>query len=205
MRTGMVAAAIGLVIVVTGCSSSDQDAAPIIVPNGPGEQAQTISPGEASNHLPAPPNEADQTYVTMMIVHHQQALTMTELVPSRSANETVKGLASRIADSQKPEIGAMQQWQKQFGGGAPAHTGHDHAAMPGMASQAQLDALAAARGGDFDRMFLQLMIAHHEGALKMATDLKSNGRNVQAEEMADDVIAVQTDEIKRMRDLLPQL
>ena len=77
--------------------------------------------------------------------------------------------------------------------------------MPGMATQDQLNALGAARGRDFDRMFLDLMIKHHEGAIKMATDVKASGTNVQVEEMADDVIAVQTDEINRMKALLPTL
>lgn len=203
MRTGLLAVTILLVIGGAACTSSDPDAPPIIVPNGPGEQAQTISPGEASSHIPAPPNDADRTYVTMMIVHHQQALSMTSLVPTRAANGTVKGIASRIEDSQKPEIGAMEQWQKQFG--ASGASKHDHSTMPGMATAAQLDALKNASGGAFDRMFLELMIVHHEGAVKMATDLLGAGQNVLVEEMANDVISTQTDEIQRMRDLLPQV
>jgi uncharacterized protein (DUF305 family) len=175
----------------------------VIVPNGPGEQGQTISPGDASSHVPTPPNEADRNYVAMMIVHHQQALVMTELVPTRATNETVKGLASRIADSQKPEIGAMEQWQKRFG--VSGASKHDHSTMPGMASQSQLDALKAASGAAFDRMFLELMITHHEGAVKMAADLLGAGSNIQAEEMANDVIATQSDEITRMKDLLPKV
>jgi uncharacterized protein (DUF305 family) len=188
---------------VAGCSSTD-DSAPIIVPKGPGEQAATLAPGDASSHVPQPPNQADHTYVSMMIEHHRQALTMTALAPTRAANATVKGLAERIEKSQKPEIGGMEQWQKQFGTGA-GHGSHDHSTMPGMATRAQLDALGAASGSAFDRMFLELMIVHHEGAVKMATDLLATGQNELVEEMATDVIATQTDEIGRMRDLLPQV
>ncbi|MGQ4428042.1 DUF305 domain-containing protein, partial [Streptomyces violaceoruber] len=80
--------------------------------------------------------------------------------------------------------------------------GHDHAAMPGMATEAQLKQLRAAEGKAFDRLFLTLMITHHEGAISMATDVKSGGNNVLIEEMADDVVAQQTSEISRMRAML---
>ena len=200
MRSGV----LGLVVVfalITGCTS-EPDAAPIIAPGTPGGSAQTLAPSDASRAIPAPPNDADKQYVAMMIVHHEQALAMTRFAPERAQNETVKGLADRIRYSQEPEIGAMKQWQRTFnivGGHA------DHGSMPGMATQEQLNALGAARGKDFDRMFLELMIKHHEGAIKMATDVKSSGTNVQVEEMADDVIAVQADEINRMKALLPTL
>ena len=74
--------------------------------------------------------------------------------------------------------------------------------MPGMATEAQLKKLRAAKGTAFDRLFLTLMITHHEGAVTMATDVKAQGDNIQVEEMADDVIAQQTAEMSRMRDLL---
>lgn len=80
--------------------------------------------------------------------------------------------------------------------------GHDHAAMPGMATEAQLKKLRAAEGKAFDQLFLTLMITHHEGAISMATDVKSGGNNVLIEEMADDVVAQQTSEISRMRAML---
>lgn len=198
MRTGV--AVIALVVALTGCTV-EPDAAPIIAPDTPGGSARTLAPSEASGAVPAPPNDADRKYVEMMIVHHEQALAMTRFAPERAANETVKGLAERIRYSQEPEIGAMKQWQRT-NNAMSSHSG-DHGSMPGMATQDQLNALGAARGKDFDRMFLELMIKHHEGAIKMATDVKGAGTNVQVEEMADDVIAVQTDEINRMKALLP--
>ena len=203
-RVGLVAVA----LVLTGCTSTpSDDAAPIIVPGAPGEQAKTISPDDIGTDRFVAPNERDLTYVVSMIGHHRQALEMTELAPDRASNETVRGLASRIHDTQGPEIGAMEQWQKQFTVNAEQH-GHstalphvDHATMPGMASTADMAALAAATGGEFDKLFVRLMIAHHKGALKMAEEVLSNGVDVRVEEMASDVIATQTDEIKRMQDL----
>lgn len=199
MRTGV--AVIALVVALAGCTA-EPESAPLIAPDTPGGSAPTIAPSDATGAGQAPPNDADRQYIAMMIVHHEQALAMTRFAPERAQNETVKGLADRIRYSQEPEIGAMKQWQRTFN----VVGGHeDHGSMPGMATQDQLNALGAARGKDFDRMFLELMIKHHEGAIKMATDVRAAGHNVQVEEMADDVVATQSDEINRMKALLPTL
>jgi uncharacterized protein (DUF305 family) len=136
-----------------------------------------------------------------MIQHHAQALEMTGLAPDHAESGQVKKLAERISAAQGPEITAMRGWLKshsrQETGG-----GHDHATMPGMATEAQLGKLRAADGKAFDQLFLTLMITHHEGAISMATDVKAQGNNVQIEEMADDVVAQQTSEISRMRGML---
>ena len=194
-----------LVAVLAGCTSQSGDQPPIIVPQGPGEQARTMAPEEFGTDRWVAPSEADLKYVARMIVHHKQALDMTALAPERAQHETVRGLASRIHDTQGPEIAAMEQWQRQYAENAPAH-GHggelpevDHGSMPGMATDEQMAALAAARGADFDRLFLQLMIAHHEGAVQMAVEVLSSGIDVRVEEMANDVSASQTDEINRMK------
>jgi uncharacterized protein (DUF305 family) len=200
MRVGVVIFALATAM-LAGCTSEPPASAPIIAPDTPGGSAPTLAASDASGMIPPPPNDADRQYVEMMIVHHEQALAMTRFAPDRAENATVKGLADRIRYSQEPEIGAMKQWQRTN----KALGSHEHGSMPGMATQDQLNALGAARGKDFDRMFLELMIKHHEGALKMATDVKASGTNVQVEEMADDVIAVQTDEINRMKKLLTEL
>ncbi|MEV8440052.1 DUF305 domain-containing protein [Actinosynnema sp. NPDC051121] len=194
-----------LVAVLAGCTSQSDDQAPIIAPQGPGEQARTLSPDDVGTDRWVAPSEADLEYVARMIVHHEQALDMAALAPDRAQNETVRGLASRIHDTQGPEIAAMEQWQRQYAENAPAH-GHSaelpdvgHESMPSMATEEQMAALAAARGADFDRLFLQLMIAHHEGAVRMAVEVLSAGRDVRVEEMANDVAASQTDEIDRMK------
>ncbi|SDP89898.1 DUF305 domain-containing protein [Lentzea jiangxiensis] len=186
---------------LAGCSS-EPDAAPVIAPDTPGGSAPTVAPSDVSARIAPPPNDADRQYVAMMIGHHEQALAMTRFAPDRAENATVKGLADRIRFSQEPEIGAMKQWQRTFNA---IGTHGDHSSMPGMATQDQLNALGAARGKDFDRMFLELMIKHHEGAIKMATDVRGAGTNVQVEEMADDVVATQSDEINRMKALLATL
>lgn len=204
IKVGLVAVA----LVLAGCTSTPSgDSAPIIVPGAPGEQNKTISKDDIGTDTFVAPNERDLAYVVGMIEHHRQAVDMTALAPERASNETVRGLASRIHDTQGPEIGAMEQWQKQFATAAEQH-GHptalphvDHASMPGMASDADMAALKAATGGEFDKLFVKLMIAHHKGALKMAEDVLANGLDVKVEEMAADVIATQTDEINRLQTL----
>ncbi|MGW0736433.1 DUF305 domain-containing protein [Streptomyces sp. NPDC002851] len=186
----------------------------VVAPGKPGEQAATLAPEEAAKKAgDNTPNSADVAYVRMMIEHHQQALTMTELAPDRVRSAQVRRLAERIEAAQGPEIDAMKGWLKQHGKKLEDDSGHEHgdghemghgggdAAMPGMATKAQLDTLRKAKGAAFDELFLKLMITHHGGAVTMATDVLSDGKNIQISEMANDVIAQQTSEIERMRKL----
>lgn len=192
--------------VLAGCSSEPPppptNSAPVIVPGAPGEEASTIPPGEATVAEQPGANDADKSFVRDMIVHHQQAVHMAGLAPERAASSDVKGLASRIHDVQGPEIDMMNRWLSQHA--VPtvnpnAPHGHGGAAMPGMATPEQLDALGKAKGAAFDKLFLELMITHHQGALTMADEVRKNGVDVRVQEIADDVTAEQSDEIRRMR------
>lgn len=196
---------------LTACTSDEpagaKPTAPVLQPGKPGESNQTLSPEEAGSARPeVPPNESDVTYVRDMIVHHRQALEMAALVPDRGADGQVKGLASRIADAQGPEIEMMDAWLKKHDKPPvpPAeHGGHGgHAGMPGMATPEQMDQLKAAKGAEFDKLFLRLMIAHHQGALAMADVVRTKGSEVRVQEMADDVTATQSAEIRRMQEML---
>ncbi|MGW3323999.1 DUF305 domain-containing protein [Streptomyces virginiae] len=200
----------GLLLTLPGCQGDDgSDRATIVAPGGPGEKARHLTPEEAAKAKPDDsPNAADHAYVSRMIEHHRQALTMSALAPDRAASDGVKRLAERITAAQKPEIGAMEKWLSRHPAtptppatttpAAPA-AGHDHGAMPGMATEQQLAELTAARGNDFDRLFLKLMTAHHEGAVTMAGQALAGGNNVAVEEMATEVVATQSAEIHRMR------
>ncbi|MFC9388589.1 DUF305 domain-containing protein [Streptomyces venezuelae] len=210
-RRAVAAAALSAlaVLALAACESGQDKGAPeaksstgtVVAPGKPGEPAKRISPEEAAKLLPdETPNSADFTYVQMMVVHHRQALTMTALAPQRAASPQVKKVAERIAAAQKPEIDAMEGWLKN-NGGPREQAGHDHHSMPGMATEAQLKELGAAKGEAFDELFLKLMVTHHEGAVTMAAEVLSEGNNVLVEEMANDVIAQQTAEIGRMRGL----
>ncbi|MET9123705.1 DUF305 domain-containing protein [Streptomyces sp. NPDC004528] len=199
-----------LVVAVLALGACDDSGAPaksgaadgpsVIAPGRPGEAAETLSAGEAAKKRTEDdsPNSADFAYARMMIEHHTQALEMTRLAPRQAESSRVKALAARISASQGPEISSMKGWLDTHDGDAHAAR-HQHEEMPGMATEAQLKALRVARGKVFDRLFLKLMITHHDGAISMATDVKAQGNNIQIEEMADDVIAQQTSEISRMR------
>jgi uncharacterized protein (DUF305 family) len=203
MRTGAFVSLVAGALLLSGCTGGpDQPAADepgVIVPGAPGEPAKTLAPGEAAQAAPKQGfNDADVKYVRMMITHHQQALEMTGLAPSRAARADVKSLASRIADTQGPDIKAMEAWLAR--NKAPQHEMHDP--MPGMASAEQLAALRAASGPAFDKSFLELMSRHHEGALQMAADLLQTGSDVFVEEMAQDVLVTQQKEIGQMKAML---
>ncbi|MFF8845454.1 DUF305 domain-containing protein [Streptomyces sp. NPDC015127] len=203
--TAVAAAVLGLAACEAGSGTRDEAGAStgtsVVAPGKPGEPARTLSAEEAAKAVPDDsPNAADFRYVQMMIKHHEQALEMTSLAPDRAGSPGVERLAGRIAAAQEPEVGAMRAWLKTHGGGdsAGGHA-HDHASMPGMATDVQLVQLRAAEGTAFDELFLKLMITHHQGAVTMAADVLSHGNNVAVEEMANDVIAQQTSEIGRMR------
>ena len=206
VTTGLVALA---VLAAGGCDSGPDrkpaaaDGPAVIAPGEPGEANRTLSAEEAADRRSEndSPNSADVSYVRMMIEHHAQALEMTELTPGRAESKDVKRIAERIAAGQKPEIEAMKGWLKSYGKPLKAER-HEHATMPGMATQAQLKKLRAADGKAFDRLFLTLMTTHHQGAITMATDVKGQGNNIRVEEMADEVIAQQTSEFTRMRNML---
>ncbi|MEU1002687.1 DUF305 domain-containing protein [Streptomyces tibetensis] len=206
VTTGLVALA---VLATGGCDSGPDrkpaaaDGPSVIAPGEPGEANRTLSAEEATDRRSEndSPNSADVSYVRMMIEHHAQALVMTELVPRRAESKDVKRIAERIAAGQKPEIEAMKGWLKSYGKPLKAER-HEHTTMPGMATKAQLKKLRAADGQAFDHLFLTLMTTHHQGAITMATDVKGQGNNIRVEEMADEVIAQQTSEITRMRNML---
>lgn len=153
--------------------------------------------------------EADVRFMQGMIVHHQQALEMTDLVPARGNHEDVRLLAQRIEISQEDEILAMKDWLEDRGEEIPSVGTHGHhALMPGMATEQEMARLAAATGTGFDRLFLELMIRHHQGALVMVEDLFASpgaGQESEIYQFASHVAGGQKIEITRMRRMLEAL
>ncbi|WP_158880570.1 DUF305 domain-containing protein [Amycolatopsis anabasis] len=206
-----------VVAALTGCSGEaaapppPPASAPVVLPGKPGDPGTVVPPERAGEHRQAAvPNGIDVNYVTMMIPHHRQAITMTDLVAAKSQDDRVRGIADRIAAAQGAEIAMMHGWLGDHGKPVPAegHAGHggaEHGLMPGMATPAQLDELRAAGGREFDRKFLELMITHHQGALTMAEQELSGGVEVRAQQMAQEVITTQTAEIERLRGMLANL
>ena len=152
--------------------------------------------------------KADVEFMQGMIAHHSQAIVMSRMAESHGANPQVLKLSNKIDQSQLPEIRIMQNWltrNKQY---APDTSSWRQMMMSGMLTTAQLEELDAAKGVEFDRAYLRLMIQHHLGALKMVNDLFSvslAGQEVDVNVFANDVVTAQTTEIGIMQRLLSQL
>ena len=157
------------------------------------------------------PAEADMRFMREMIPHHRQALEMTALVEERTERRDLRMLAGRIEVSQTDEIAWMERWLADNRAPAPADHAH-HAVhgdlMPGMLTPQEIAALAAASGPAFDRLFLEGMIRHHEGALTMVEQLFATPGAAQATavyQIATDIDADQRADISRMREMLEAL
>ncbi|MBY8874740.1 DUF305 domain-containing protein [Micromonospora sp. PLK6-60] len=173
----------------------------VIVPGRPGEPAVTRPGREVAPTGEPAYNELDVWFVRMMIPHHRQALEMAELAPQRSTDPRILAVADRIRASQGPEVDVMRGWlqARRLSTDAP---GHDHGSMRGMQSPDAMRRLAAARGAEFDRLFVRMMTAHHQGAVTMAVDLLKVGADLTLAQFANDVATEQGIEIDRMRELV---
>ena len=156
----------------------------------------------------APYTAADVDFMQGMIAHHAQAIHMSRMAEARKANPRLLKLANKIDQSQVAEIRIMQDWLRNYGQAAPDTSSWRTMTMPGMLTKEQLDQLDKATGVAFDRLFLEFMILHHEGALKMVDDLLKTprgGQEVDVGVFANDVVTVQTAEIGIMRRMLAEL
>ena len=151
---------------------------------------------------------ADVQFMQGMIAHHGQAIYMSRMAVSHGASARLQRFAGKIDQSQGGEIVLMQGWLNANGQFAPDSSAWRGMSMPGMLTARELAGLEAARGPEFERQFLTLMIRHHEGALRMVIDLHATPRaaqDVDVSVMADDVRTTQTAEIGLMRQMLTEL
>jgi uncharacterized protein (DUF305 family) len=199
-----VGGALALSLVVTGCGAGSSTTEPA----AGGATSPTAAAEVSHEH-----NETDIRFAQMMIAHHRQAVTMAELAADRAESEEVAELAQQIRAAQDPEIETMSGFLEAWGAEVPtddAMGGMEHGDMPdmgrsgtsGMMSPEQMQQLAGASGPAFDSMFLQMMIAHHEGAVVDAQRELADGVNPQAKELASTIVEDQTAEIEQMRQLL---
>ncbi len=182
---------------------------PIIQPGAPGSTPKEVDAETAIDIANTSHTAADVKFMQGMIIHHNQALMMSRLAVPSTNNQEILDLAGRIDVSQEDEISFMQDWLKEREEKAPnpeaEHSKHEHHKMAGMASPEEMDQLANSRGTDFDRLFLQLMISHHDGALEMVKDLKEQPGSAYdpvLNEFVSDIVNDQSVEIERMNSLL---
>lgn len=191
--------------------SAQQAESPIVVqPGAPGQPTRTLPPSTRATLPPRSP--ADVQFMQGMIMHHGQAVEMTALIQSHTENKELRSLGARISHSQLDEMKFMKRWLQTRGEpvAPPMHhmPGMDMSShqmmMPGMLTPKQMDALKNAKGEEFDRLFLQGMIQHHNGALIMVKDLFDTGAGQDAElfNFATDVDTGQRAEIKIMQTML---
>ncbi len=140
-------------------------------------------------------SSADIAFAEMMIPHHEQAIEMSEIAFLNTTNPDLLQLAQEIKDAQSPEIELMNSWT---GVKASTHAGH---MMDGMLSESEISDLREAKGKEFDRLFLEGMIKHHEGAIEMAQDV-ADSDNKGVADLSASIISAQEFEISKMKELL---
>jgi uncharacterized protein (DUF305 family) len=208
-----IAVALAAAAALAAHPAAAQNAAP---PPAAEQAAMARARADSARH---PWTEADARFMSNMIGHHAQAIVMAQMAPTHGASPSVQTLAARIINAQRDEIVTMQTWLRDRGRPVPEARpmamhmdmggGMQHEMlMPGMLTQEQMAALDAARGPDFDRLFLRLMIQHHSGAVQMVSELFSSygaGQDETVFKFASDVNVDQTTEIARMQRMLADL
>lgn len=220
MRFRSLAIALSLTALLGAACSDDDDDVDASAQDGGedmsdmdmGDSEGSEDPGGSGDAGTVEHNDADVTFAVNMIPHHEQAVEMSRLAPDRAADERVIDLAERIEEAQTPEIDLMRDFLEAFGeseemgdmdmdtDGMAAMEG-----MSGMLSQDELDALDEASGVDFDLLYLEGMIAHHEGAIEMAEVELADGEYAEALELAQSIRSDQEAEIEEMEMLLADI
>jgi uncharacterized protein (DUF305 family) len=205
-RAALTATVVGGLILLSACgggsgASGGHDMSGMSSSSAPATSSGAAQSGQAAA------NEADATFATKMIPHHAQAVEMAKLAATRASSAEVKELARDIEGAQQPEIDQMTSWLKAWGKPVPdtSMSGMDHGGMnhgDGMMTAAEMQQLENAKGAEFDRLFLTLMIKHHEGAIAMAKQEEQNGRNPDAVALAKKIAQDQTAEIATIKGLL---
>ncbi|RBY84453.1 DUF305 domain-containing protein [Blastococcus sp. TF02A-30] len=184
-------------LALTGCSEDSGASHMDSMESGSADSTSTSASENAAF------NDADVTFAQGMIPHHQQAIEMAQMASERAQDPRVLGLASRIEAAQQPEIETLTGWLKEWGAEDDGMGGMEHGG--GMMSEEDMNALMAASGAEFDRLFLEQMIEHHTGAVEMATTEAGEGQNTEALAMANNIRDTQNAEIAEMRQLLTEL
>jgi uncharacterized protein (DUF305 family) len=192
-RVGAALAAVAAALFLSSCSR-------------PASDGHTGQPSDQPviTGQPAGYNADDVAFANDMILHHQQAVDLSAMVPDRSANTELVSLAQQISTVQQPEINVMKvflvQWKENPDTNS-GHAGHGNT-MQGMVDGATMTRLESLNGAEFDKLWLESMISHHQGAIEMAKAEIANGDNVDAKSLANNIVTTQEAEIGQMKQML---
>jgi uncharacterized protein (DUF305 family) len=194
IRVLAVLAAFAAALAVSSCSHSTSNSQP-----APSTTDTPVITGQ-----PAGFNADDVAFANNMIPHHQQAIDLAALVPDRSTNPDLVALAQKISGEQKPEIDVMKVFLVQWNENPDTNSGHEGhgSTMTGMVDAATMAKLQSLSGTEFDTLWLQSMINHHQGAIDMAKAEIANGANVDAKDLAKNIVTAQQAEIDQMKQML---
>jgi uncharacterized protein (DUF305 family) len=195
-RLVAVLAALAAALFLSACTS------PASEPSSDGHTDHEHTSEPVITGEPAAHNSDDVAFATNMIPHHQQAVELSALVPDRSTNPEVISLAADIAAAQQPEIETMKVFLVQWTGGEQTGGHGGHADMQGMVDKATMAKLESLSAAEFDTLWLQSMIGHHQGAVEMAKAEIANGANTDAKGLAQTIIDTQQAEIGQMQQML---
>jgi len=207
---------VGVVLaLVAACSANKSAMQTSVTPAGSGPNEAKYMAKARADSARLPYTEADIHFMSGMIHHHGQALAMARMAPTHGASPEIRRLCERIINAQTDEITLMSNWLRDRNQPIPDPSvptmsmnmsGMQHTMlMPGMLSEEQMKELDAARGPDFDKLFLKYMIQHHKGALQMVTDVQAApgaGQDEFTFKLTSDVYADQSTEIDRMEKML---
>ena len=193
-RVVAVLAAVAAAVFLSACTSPASD----------GHTEHEHSEEPVITGQPAGYNADDVTFVTNMIPHHQQAVELSALAPDRSTNPELIALAEQISAAQQPEIETMKVFLVQWNENPDTNSGHagHGATMEGMVDEGTMTTLESLNGPEFDRLWLDSMISHHQGAIDMAKTEIANGENVDAKRLAQTIIDTQQAELGQMKQML---
>jgi uncharacterized protein (DUF305 family) len=187
-------AAVAAALFVSSCSSPASD----------GHAGHEHADEPVITGQPAGFNADDVAFATNMIPHHQQAVDLSAMVPDRSTNAALIALAQKISAAQQPEINVMKVFLVQWNENPDTNSGHaGHGnAMQGMVDAATMTKLQSLTGAEFDKLWLQSMIGHHQGAIEMAKAEIANGDNVDAKNVAKNIVTTQEAELGQMKQMV---
>ncbi|MDT5183558.1 MAG: hypothetical protein QOI29_1716 [Mycobacterium sp.] len=194
VRVAAVLAAVAAALFLSSCSSPASD----------GHTGEEHSDEPVITGQPAGYNADDVAFATNMIPHHQQAVELSAMVPDRSTNDQLVALAKQISAAQQPEINVMKVFLVQWNENPDTNSGHSGhgSTKQGMVDEATMTKLTSLNGAEFDRLWLESMISHHQGAIEMAKAEIANGDNEDAKTLATNIVATQEAEIGQMKQML---